>query len=185
MMSLYTTLVAAIWLTILTITSAHNIVKVNDQVALEVVSSEIVRVFRCDQGCNASGAIRDRRSLVVLDEARDPSVRYDVSILDDTLTVHTDLLQAEASRSLGTVHFSHRGQTLSRGKSWSIDTNGVSQEWELQPFEAIYGGGQYVNGLLNYRSAPIRMEQFNTEAAVPFVLSSHNYGVLWIFMGKP
>ena len=65
------------------------------------------------------------------------------------------------------------------------DSHTATQEWALQSSnEAIYGGGQYVNGFLNYRSAPISMDQFNTEAAIPFVMSSKKYGILWDLYGE-
>ena len=37
--------------------------------------------------------------------------------------------------------------------------------------------GQLQNGLLNYRGAPLQLVQFNTEAAVPFYMSTLGYGV--------
>jgi alpha-D-xyloside xylohydrolase len=41
------------------------------------------------------------------------------------------------------------------------------------------GGGQYQNGLVNYRGATIQMAQFNTEAVVPFFVSTRGYGLYW------
>jgi len=58
-----------------------------------------------------------------------------------------------------------------------------SQTWILSPDEALYGGGQYVNGELNYASAPLLMTQSNTEAVVPFFVSSRGYGILWDHYG--
>ena len=57
------------------------------------------------------------------------------------------------------------------------------QTWTLSPDEALYGGGQYVNGELNYASAPLLMTQSNTEAVVPFFVSSRGYGILWDHYG--
>lgn len=45
--------------------------------------------------------------------------------------------------------------------------------------EAIYGLGQYQNGLLDLKNAPIRLKQFNQEVANPFMVSTKGYGILW------
>jgi len=70
--------------------------------------------------------------------------------------------------------------TISKNKSSRIQS---SQTWTLSPDEALYGGGQYVNGFLNYASAPLLMTQYNTEAVVPFFMSSRGYGLLWDHYG--
>ena len=59
----------------------------------------------------------------------------------------------------------------------------VKQSWQLDPNEGFYGGGQYVNGFVDYHSAPILMVQSNTEAVVPFFFSSKGYGILWDHYG--
>jgi alpha-D-xyloside xylohydrolase len=48
-----------------------------------------------------------------------------------------------------------------------------------QPEERFYGLGQHQHGLLNQRGCVIRLQQTNTEIAIPFVLSSRGYGFLW------
>ena len=40
-------------------------------------------------------------------------------------------------------------------------------------------GGEFQNGMLNFRNTPIQLVQFNTEAVVPFFVSSKGYGLLW------
>ena len=57
----------------------------------------------------------------------------------------------------------------------------VHQYWSADPTdnEAIYGGGEFQNGYLDYKFMPIDWIQFNTEAIIPFLLSSKGYGILW------
>lgn len=64
------------------------------------------------------------------------------------------------------------------------DDDVVRQSWSLTRGESLYGGGQYVNGILDYAAAPIYWTQSNTEAVVPFVVSSRNYGILWDLYGE-
>jgi alpha-D-xyloside xylohydrolase len=45
--------------------------------------------------------------------------------------------------------------------------------------EALYGLGQHQNGMFNYRGSTVELGQNNTDVAVPFLVSSKGYGVLW------
>lgn len=70
--------------------------------------------------------------------------------------------------------------TLTREIKSVVDFDGsVTQEWYSDNNESIYGMGQYVNGELNYRAAPLQLIQYNTEAVVPFFVSTRQYGILW------
>ena len=45
--------------------------------------------------------------------------------------------------------------------------------------EAIYGLGQYQNGILNYRGNSVRLLQANMDIVNPFLVSTNGYGILW------
>lgn len=45
--------------------------------------------------------------------------------------------------------------------------------------EAVYGLGQHQSGLFNYRGATVELGQDNTDVAIPFLVSSKGYGLLW------
>jgi len=45
--------------------------------------------------------------------------------------------------------------------------------------EGLYGLGQHQNGMFNYRGATVELAQNNTDVAVPLLLSSKGYGLLW------
>ncbi len=45
--------------------------------------------------------------------------------------------------------------------------------------EGLYGLGQYQNGIMNWKNVPLRMTQFNQEIVVPFLISTHDYGIYW------
>jgi alpha-D-xyloside xylohydrolase len=45
--------------------------------------------------------------------------------------------------------------------------------------EAIYGLGQHQSGLFNYRGSTVELAQNNTDVAIPLLLSSKGYGILW------
>ncbi len=60
-----------------------------------------------------------------------------------------------------------------------IEPNGeVSQGFKAGD-EALYGLGQYQSGVMNLRSVPVCMDQFNQEIVVPFIVSTNGYGIYW------
>jgi alpha-D-xyloside xylohydrolase len=45
--------------------------------------------------------------------------------------------------------------------------------------EAIYGLGQHQSGLFNYRGATVELGQNNTDIAIPMMVSTNGYGIMW------
>ncbi len=45
--------------------------------------------------------------------------------------------------------------------------------------EALYGLGQFQSGIFDWKNTPMTMRQYNQEVAVPFLLSTKSYGILW------
>jgi alpha-D-xyloside xylohydrolase len=45
--------------------------------------------------------------------------------------------------------------------------------------EALYGLGQHQNGMFNYRGSTIELGQNNTDIAIPLLVSSKGYAILW------
>ncbi|MDE2051021.1 MAG: DUF5110 domain-containing protein [Gammaproteobacteria bacterium] len=55
----------------------------------------------------------------------------------------------------------------------------IRQQFESQPNEALYGLGQHQTGIIDYRGRDLTLAQHNMDVAVPFVVSSRDYGILW------
>lgn len=55
----------------------------------------------------------------------------------------------------------------------------VEQQFLSPKDEYLYGTGQFQDGYLNIRGLSRRLTQVNTQIAIPFVLSSKGYGLLW------
>jgi len=55
----------------------------------------------------------------------------------------------------------------------------VRQSFVLPPDEGIYGLGQHPSGRLNHRGSTVHLQQENRIVAVPQLVSSRGYGVLW------
>ena len=55
----------------------------------------------------------------------------------------------------------------------------MSQRFNAGTDEAFYGSGQHQNGQMNLNGEDVELAQHNMDIAVPFVVSTRNYGVLW------
>jgi alpha-D-xyloside xylohydrolase len=55
----------------------------------------------------------------------------------------------------------------------------VTDRFSPDPMEAMYGLGQHQSGLFNYRGATVELGQNNTDVAIPLLLSTKGYGILW------
>ncbi len=55
----------------------------------------------------------------------------------------------------------------------------LTARFESRPEEKIFGMGQYQHGFLNQKNCVLELAQRNSQASVPFALSSRGYGFLW------
>lgn len=55
----------------------------------------------------------------------------------------------------------------------------AQQSFVSPPGESIYGGGSFQQGFLGLRNAPLLLQERNTEAVVPFFVSTSGWGLLW------
>lgn len=55
----------------------------------------------------------------------------------------------------------------------------LTARFVANPSEKIFGMGQYQHGLLNLKGTELELAQRNSQASVPFALSSLGYGMLW------
>ncbi len=85
------------------------------------------------------------------------------------LTVGGDLVLSEQPQN---------GRTVSVAES-STSSNGVRQEFLLSPGEALYGLGQHQEGFFDLRDIPVQLLQANSNIAIPFLISTNGYGLLW------
>jgi alpha-D-xyloside xylohydrolase len=107
----------------------------------------------------------------------------------DTLTTAT--LRVEFARNRGILRYmSIAGDSLLRERdniprTYEPDQiNGesvyrVADRFRPDATEAFYGLGQHQNGLFNYRGSTVELGQNNTDVAIPFLVSSKGYAVLW------
>ncbi len=108
-----------------------------------------------------------------------------------SITLSTGSLRVVVNKTTGAVTFldaagrtllaetANGGKTLTPTKVGAEQTHTVQQVFQSPPDEALYGLGQYQDGLWNWRGIPLEMRQVNTQIAVPMLVSSKGYGLLW------
>lgn len=152
---------------------------------LEVYSPRIIRVTYTIQN-----QLPKTASLAVIAKPR--PTKWNWRETKDEIILRTDEIQAHVKRATGAVSFfdnaghlilaenPENARSLTPANFAGIATFRSKEEFLLAPDEAIYGLGQHPNGLMNYCGNVIHLQQRNpTESAVPFLVSSRGYGVLW------
>ena len=152
---------------------------------LEVLSPRIIRVtYGLDNPLPAD------KSLAVI--GKPERANWTLAESADEISLHTDEIEARVNRASGAVGFFDKngnpllaetpdgGKSLTPAHVGGIDTLRSEQDFVLAPDEAIYGLGQHAQGLMDYRGTMVHLQQRNpTESAVPVLVSSRGYGMLW------
>lgn len=152
------------------------------KVRLDVMSESIIHVSAA-----ASETVEPTQSLIIRAAAK--PVPFEASAAGDVLTLKTAKVTAEVSLKTGAVVFKDAsGKTVLAGrdggqfKPVKIDGKdffAVRQEFNPGTDEGFYGLGQHQNGQMNYNGEDVILAQHNMDVAVPLVVSTKNYGILW------
>ncbi len=134
-------------------------------------------------------AAKPGQSLAVI--ARPEPVAADVNTTaEGVLTMTTVALRVEVARATGRVRIMNRaGDVILAEPAGGTEVTPVTvggfstwrarQAFDLAPDEGIYGLGQHPDGHLDHRGTVVRLQQENGKVAVPVLVSSRGYGVLW------
>jgi alpha-D-xyloside xylohydrolase len=120
-----------------------------------------------------------------------PGGKYSFSQSPEAAVLTTPTLKIELSLKWGSVKYSsaagedllHERNSIPRTYE-SVELNGektfhVEDRFGPDPTEGFYGLGQHQSGLFNYRGATVELAQNNTDVAIPLLLSSKGYGLMW------
>ncbi|MEO7493439.1 MAG: glycoside hydrolase family 31 protein [Massilia sp.] len=118
--------------------------------------------------------------------ARPAAVQWSVAETADTYTLSTAALKVRVNKANATIAFlGADGKVVldefaSTPRGMAGGASGpVSQAFGLRGDEFIYGLGQHQTGRLDNRHLGVRLQQANTDVAVPMLTSSRGYGILW------
>lgn len=151
-------------------------------VRLEVCSESVIHVVT-----SRSGSMEQSVVPVVIRPCTGSSFR--LSSDRRQVEVQTTQLKVQIDRSTGTLSFlklqgqiilseQPNGRVLPDADSGASPT-AVGQQFLLRPGEALYGLGQHQEGFFDLRDIPVQLLQANTNIAIPFLISSNGYGLLW------
>ncbi|AXC15849.1 Alpha-xylosidase [Acidisarcina polymorpha] len=136
----------------------------------------------------AKGPGVESPSLVLLPQTSVPA--FKVSHDKTSVVLATSKMKAVFDRSSGALHY-----TDGSGKTFLSEAPGtrrlepstvqgeptfaVEQAFDSPAGEHLFGSGEFQDGFLDIRDLPRRLTQVNTQIAIPFLLSSNGYGILW------
>jgi len=155
------------------------------QVKLQVISDRIIRVT-----ASANDSISTTPSLIAVVSGT-PDIKWTSDEKDNKVTLKTKELMATVNLATGEVVFMDKAGNIilqeKKGGGKTFTTENIDghplyrlqQVFESPAGEAFYGLGQHQTGLMNYKDQDVDLTQFNSVAVVPFLVSSHHYGLLW------
>lgn len=150
---------------------------------LEVVTDKIIHVIKSPQL-----PLQADSSLMIL--KNNFKTKFSLVSTGDEVTLSAGLIKATVSLKSGLISFtdskgnkllkeddnvkSFKPVSIDAGRSWQ-----VRQSFITTGNEAFYGLGQHQQGLMNYKGNVVTLSQYNSEVAIPFLVSNKNYGILW------
>jgi len=151
---------------------------------VQVCSDDILRI-----ACSKDRAFFNRKSLAVQPAGFEP-VKWSFTEDSQAATVATAKLKARVDLKSGAVSFfdadgrqilaeKKGGRTLTPAEVQGESTQHARQQWEPNAGESLYGLGQHQFGLMDIKGRDLDLWQRNTVVALPVLVSSRGYGILW------
>ncbi len=163
-----------------------------------VAGNEVMDVTACTDAVvhvvvrQADDSSRPTAKPWMLDAAQScPGVASSFSTDGKWATVKTAQLQVVLSVARGNLSFRTADGSGLLQEGWSLPrtfepevkngehTYRVTDRFSPVFGEAIYGLGQHQNGMFDYRGATVELGQNNTDVAIPLLVSSRGYALLW------
>jgi alpha-D-xyloside xylohydrolase len=149
---------------------------------VQFYNDNIIRIIKWNHGASP-----DKKSLIIVNDAMQP-VFFRTDDLKEYVLLTGKNMSCKISKMTGAVEFFNADDAVLLKEENSVITPAfisgeaaytIQQNYKLSDDEGIYGLGQNQNGVMNYRGKQVTLVQANTDVAVPFVLSTKSYGILW------
>lgn len=152
---------------------------------IQVIKDNIIRVIT-----SPTDSISKRPSLMILDKKREKP-DYSEKNEGDWKIIQTSRLKVKINTKTAAVEFYDvsgkallkekvtSGKIITSANVMGEETFHVQQIFESADEEGFYGLGTHQNGIFNYKGHDVDLYQMNIIHAVPFLVSSKNYGILW------
>lgn len=154
------------------------------QIKIDVISDQIIHTV-----ISPKDEFSNESSLMVV--PLKANANWTVSENADQIQLKTRLLLLKINAKTGQIQYQdvdgknileERTQT---SRSFSLVSNDgeasyqITQSFNSPADEALYGLGQHQDDMMNYKGKQVTLLQYNTDVAIPFLLSNKNYGILW------
>ncbi|WP_405607910.1 TIM-barrel domain-containing protein [Polaribacter sp. Asnod1-A03] len=159
--------------------SDHGLVIHQDTIIIniDVVNESIIHVNKIKVGSKPT-TIPDY--VTVLEPQ---NVTWNVDESEELLTISTDGLNVFVNADGVIEYETKENQKLVSETKELTFLNATGEHKISQAFvaedEALYGLGQFQSGIMNWKNVPIRLQQYNQEIAIPFLVSTKGYGIYW------
>jgi len=152
-------------------------------IEIQFYSPRIVRVLKYP-----SGKMPEKESLVVIKQPE--KTEYQTGLFNNIISLSTSDIVVLFNTYTGDVTFTgkdtrpliaekSRSTTISPKQYPGGNTFEIKQTFMLDKQEAVYGLGQHQQGHFNQRGQEVRLQQQNTEIAVPIIHSVKGYAIYW------
>jgi alpha-D-xyloside xylohydrolase len=163
--------------------AAHND---REQLEVTVCSNSLIHVTARPTGVRASPEVQP---WMLAQTAVCPGAAFQFSQSNSSTTLTTAQLTVSLSDRDGSLTVKTlQGETLVRERSNLARTYlpseapglfHIEDRFSPDATEALYGLGQHQSGMFNYRGSIVELGQNNTDIAIPLLVSSKGYAILW------
>jgi len=159
----------------------HSVVIHQDStiINIEVINESIIHVNKIKVGSEVL-TIPDYVTVLAPQD-----IAWEIKEEEHLLTISTDVLNVTVDKDGIVQYETKKGNPLvSETKELTYIKPKETKEFKVsQGFvagdEALYGLGQYQSGIMNWKNVPMRLQQYNQEIAIPFLVSTNQYGIYW------
>lgn len=145
----------------------------NGTVVVEPWSDRIIHVRR---GKTADWAGNYNPAVI----AKPEKVAFKIVEQPDSVLLSTSAVTVRVNLDSGFLSYLDAAGAPLTDEGWAAASNpATTQSFGIGSEDAIYGLGQHQTGRLNNRGLSIRMQQANSDVAVPMAVSSRGFGILW------
>lgn len=161
--------------------SGLNFSTTDMNVEVKFYGSNMVRIIKYPSG---KSFVKNSLSVV----KQEQKTKFSVTEIKDILLLKTNDLQLSINTKNGEIAYTttsgkellkEKGSDFKSFNDAGSPTYSVTQSFQLEKEEPIYGLGILQNGKLSQRNQDIRMVQNNTWDFVPFFQSVKGYGIFW------
>jgi len=131
------------------------------------------------------------RTSLMVDKTNWEALPWSLEEKDSEIVLSTSKVTVKVHREKGTIAFynangqlileetAEDSKIITPAEVMGEKTHHIQQIFNSPADEAFYGLGQHQNNIMNYKGHDVDLWQYNIVVALPFLVSSKNYGILW------